>query len=71
MRRSIMPLVVLFCFLSVSHLAEAQGENITIKSPSDGASIPERPIVEGVVMDKTGVEIRDTSYLFCPNKNAS
>ena len=53
MRRIIMPLVVLFYFLSVLHLAAAQNGNIAIKSPSDGASVPERPIVEGVVMDKT------------------
>jgi hypothetical protein len=53
MRKIIMPLVVLFYIFSVLHLAAAQGENITIKSPSDGASVPERPIVEGVVMDKT------------------
>ncbi len=53
MRRIIMPLVVLFYFFSVLHLAAGQGENITIKFPSDGASVSERPIVQGVVMDKT------------------
>ena len=53
MRKIIMPLVAFFYILSVLHLAAAQGENITIKSPSDGARVPERPIVEGLVMDKT------------------
>lgn len=52
MRRIIIPLVVLLYFFYVPHLAAAQNENVAIKSPSDGASVPERPIVEGVVMDR-------------------
>jgi hypothetical protein len=52
MRRIIIPLVILFYFSSVLYLAAAQNVNIVIKSPSEGASVPKRPIVEGVVKDK-------------------
>lgn len=53
MRRIIIPLLVLLYFFSVLHLAVAQNGNMAIKSPSDGASVLGRPIVEGVVMDRT------------------
>ncbi|MEW6571971.1 MAG: hypothetical protein AB1390_12535 [Nitrospirota bacterium] len=53
MRRITIPLVVLFYLFSVLHLAAAQNEYIAIKSPSDGASVPERPIVEGKVKNNS------------------
>ncbi len=39
-------------FFSVQQLAAAQNENITIKSPTDGARVPARLIVRGVVIDR-------------------
>ncbi len=46
-------LVVIFCVLSLLYMASAQAQNITIRYPSDGASVPELPIIEGSVSDNT------------------
>jgi len=52
MYRIICFLVSFLVFFSVSQLA-AQEETLTVKSPPDGAFVPERPIVEGLVTDST------------------
>jgi hypothetical protein len=45
-------LVSFLVFFPVSPLC-AQNDSIAIKSPYDGARVPERPIVEGVISDTT------------------
>lgn len=53
MRHSTIISVVLAVFFACIHVAcaKAQGEDLVINLPTDGAKVPERPIVEGYVKD--------------------
>jgi hypothetical protein len=53
MRKITIPLVVLIYIFSALQLVAAQDENIIFKSPSSGSSVPERPIIEGIVIVKS------------------